>query len=203
MKAIVRALSDDELIIAQGVENSAREDLSFIERAVFALRLEDRRAQPRSHSTGARHRSGGGLQTHFRGEAVPNDLILAIGKAPKIGRGRWQEFAEALQDKSALKRAQAAAALPAFAKVAATNVCAGAERCQETGNAQTLGRPIIEIKDATGRTFAEVRASERDVKVTLAKQTGSAFAQFLTLRLPSYSKSSVLSEPGDGESKGS
>ena len=40
MKAIVRALSDDELIIAQGVENSAREDLSFIERAVFALRLE-------------------------------------------------------------------------------------------------------------------------------------------------------------------
>jgi ParB family chromosome partitioning protein len=41
VKAIVRTLSDDELIIAQGVENSAREDLSFIERAVFALRLEN------------------------------------------------------------------------------------------------------------------------------------------------------------------
>ena len=40
VKAIVRALSDDELVVAQGLENSAREDLSFIERAVFALRLE-------------------------------------------------------------------------------------------------------------------------------------------------------------------
>ena len=135
-------------------------------------------------------------------KAVPYDLILAIGKAPKIGRGRWQEFAEALQDKSALKRAQAAAALPAFAEAG------GDERFGRALNAakrqETLkpaGRPIIAIKDTTGRTFAEVRASERDVKVTLAKQTGSAFAQFLTFRLPELIEEFRSFGAGDGEWK--
>ncbi len=41
VKAYVRDLNDDKLVVAQGIENSAREDLTFIERAVFALRLED------------------------------------------------------------------------------------------------------------------------------------------------------------------
>ena len=37
---MVRQLSDRELVVAQGQENSARADLSFIERARFALHLE-------------------------------------------------------------------------------------------------------------------------------------------------------------------
>jgi ParB family chromosome partitioning protein len=41
VKAVVRSLSDQELVLAQGQENSARADLSFIERARFARRLED------------------------------------------------------------------------------------------------------------------------------------------------------------------
>src|SRR5215831_5559637 len=41
VRAVVRSLSDEELILAQGQENSARADLSFIERARFARRLED------------------------------------------------------------------------------------------------------------------------------------------------------------------
>ena len=42
VKAIVRRLTDQELVTAQGKENLEREDLSFIERAIFAARLEDR-----------------------------------------------------------------------------------------------------------------------------------------------------------------
>lgn len=40
VKAAVRTLSDDELVLAQGQENSARQDLSFIERALYAAELE-------------------------------------------------------------------------------------------------------------------------------------------------------------------
>ncbi len=36
IKAVVRNLDDRQLIIAQGIENSARRDLTFIERAIFA-----------------------------------------------------------------------------------------------------------------------------------------------------------------------
>ena len=40
VKAVVKELTDVEHVIAQGQENSARADLSFIERALFAGRLE-------------------------------------------------------------------------------------------------------------------------------------------------------------------
>jgi ParB family chromosome partitioning protein len=39
VRAIVKALSDDDLVIAQGKENAERRDLSFIERALFANAL--------------------------------------------------------------------------------------------------------------------------------------------------------------------
>src|SRR5208282_1550051 len=137
-------------------------------------------------------------------KAVPSDLILAIGKAPKIGRGRWQVFAEALQDKSALKRAQAAATLPAFARASGDERFARALNAAKRHETQKPSdRSIIEIKDATGRAFAEIRASERDVKVTMAKQTGSAFVQFLTLRLPELFEEFRTFEAADGVSKGS
>jgi ParB family chromosome partitioning protein len=204
VRAIVRALSDDELIIAQGVENSAREDLSFIERAVFALRLE---AAGRNRAVIQQALAIDRAETSKLisvAKAVPNDLILAIGKASKIGRGRWQEFAEALQDKAALKRALAAISLPAFAKAGGDERFARALRAAKR---QQIHKPsrnrTIEIKDAAGRALAEIRSSERDLKVTLAEQTGSAFARFLALRVPKLYEEFCSFGAGDGESKGS
>jgi ParB family chromosome partitioning protein len=204
VKAIVRALSDDELIIAQGVENSAREDLSFIERAVFALRLEaaGRNRAVIQQALGIDRAEASKLISVAK--AVPDNLIQAIGRVPKIGRGRWQEFAEALGDKAALKLAQAAVALPAFAKAGGDERFALALRAAKRHEThKPPGGPTIEIRDATGRAFAEIRTSERDVKVTLAKQTGSAFAQFLTLRLPELFEEFRSFGARDGESKGS
>ncbi|TIW20188.1 MAG: plasmid partitioning protein RepB, partial [Mesorhizobium sp.] len=42
VRAVVRELSDDQLVVSQGQENNARTNLSYIERALFAVRLEDR-----------------------------------------------------------------------------------------------------------------------------------------------------------------
>ena len=185
VKAIIRALSDDELVVAQGLENSAREDLSFIERAVFALRLETSgRSRSIIQQALAIDRAEASKLISVA-KSVPGDLILSIGRAPKIGRGRWQEFAESLRDGGALERAQAVATTPAFVKAD------GHERFTLALNAakqQGLSKPpapeVIAIKDATGQAIAEIRASQRDVKVTVASSAGSAFAQFLTARLP-------------------
>ncbi|MGO7522769.1 ParB/RepB/Spo0J family partition protein, partial [Rhizobium brockwellii] len=40
VQAIVSKLDDTDVVIAQGIENSARRNLSYIVRAVFALNLE-------------------------------------------------------------------------------------------------------------------------------------------------------------------
>ena len=135
VKAIVRALTDDELIIAQGVENSAREDLSLVERTVIALRLEAA-GRNRAVIQQALAIDRAEPQTHFRGEGRAERFDRGDWKRAKIGRGRWQEFAEALQDKSALKRAQVAAALPAFSKAG------GDERFARALSAtKTTGKP--------------------------------------------------------------
>ena len=47
VKASVLDLSDADLAIAQGIENSARQDLSWIERALFASRMDEAGIKPR------------------------------------------------------------------------------------------------------------------------------------------------------------
>ena len=65
VRAVVRTLSDAELVIAQGKENNERRDLSFIERALFAAHLEHRKFErPTSSSTGGRQ--AGTLAAYFR-----------------------------------------------------------------------------------------------------------------------------------------
>ncbi|MGU3575605.1 plasmid partitioning protein RepB [Brucellaceae bacterium C25G] len=91
-KAAIRALSDEEAVIFQGEENTAREDLSFIEKCLFAVAQEDagfkRETICASLSTGKSH-----ISEMIRiGQSLPKSVLYAIGKAPNIGRGRWEEF---------------------------------------------------------------------------------------------------------------
>src|SRR6516165_2717885 len=97
VRAVVRNLTDQELVLAQGQENSARADLSFIERARFANELEgmgfgrdvimsalavDKTTVSRMISVTTR---------------IPWGVIDAIGPAPGTGRDRWIDLASAFK----------------------------------------------------------------------------------------------------------
>ncbi|MCP3477956.1 plasmid partitioning protein RepB (plasmid) [Bradyrhizobium sp. CCGUVB1N3] len=93
VRAIVRELTDEELIVAQGKENTDRKDLSFIERALFAARLEGR-GFTRAALMSALSVQKGNLSTMISlARDLPEELIVAIGAAPKIGRPRWEQLA--------------------------------------------------------------------------------------------------------------
>ena len=100
-KAIVRSLTDIEMVIAQGQENGQRLDLSFIERAAFASKLEtqgfDRDVV--CSALGIDKPEASRLLTVA--SSVSRDIIGAIGPAPKVGRPRWLKLAEALKDSDA------------------------------------------------------------------------------------------------------
>lgn len=114
LRAIVRTLSDAELVVAQGKENAERRDLSFIERAVFAATLEQRGF--------ARATANAALGVHTAemtrllsvAAAVPADIIQAIGPAPKAGRPRWMELARLLAVEGPLAHARTMVAQPSF-----------------------------------------------------------------------------------------
>lgn len=96
VRAVVRSLTDEQVVLAQGLENSARRDLTWIEQATFALRLEERgykqdvvaRALTLDRTTVNKM-----IQT---ARAIPADIVRAIGRAPKVGRPRWEALAAAI-----------------------------------------------------------------------------------------------------------
>ncbi|MEJ1977943.1 MAG: plasmid partitioning protein RepB [Acetobacteraceae bacterium] len=96
VKALVKALTDDDLVIAQGQENQSRLDLSYIERAVFAARLESRKFQ-RDIICSALNIDKTELSRMISvATGMPDELIEAIGPAQKTGRRKWMELVKAV-----------------------------------------------------------------------------------------------------------
>lgn len=106
-RAVVRRLSDEELVVAQGQENSARTDLSYIERGRFALALSDR-GFDRTVIMSALNMEKTQLSRLMAiAKAVPAEIAEAIGPAPRAGRPRWTSLVELLElarSRTALKQ---------------------------------------------------------------------------------------------------
>lgn len=100
VRAVVRELSDSELVVAQGQENSARLELSYIERAMFAVTIEDRGFEREVIMAALSVEKTQLSRLISIGRAIPSEVVRLIGPAPKTGRPRWALLAEklALQD---------------------------------------------------------------------------------------------------------
>ncbi|WCJ66134.1 plasmid partitioning protein RepB [Agrobacterium tumefaciens] len=179
VKAIVRQLTDEELIVAQGQENGPRVDLSFIERALFARRLEehgfdrDRISQALSVDKPETSRL---LQV---ADVIPTEIIMAVGPASRIGRPRWLAFAELLKDKAAAARVADSIADPHFRAID-TN-----ERFARLWNqAQDAKLPkkstAGKIRTRKGIVLASIERTTKGTKITV---TSEEFSKFLDARM--------------------
>ncbi len=98
VKAMVRVLDDAALVMAQGQENSARRDLTFIEKANFARQMNEA-GYKRKVICAALHMDKTLISRLLSvAERIPVELIEAIGSAPAIGRDRWLALAEIVND---------------------------------------------------------------------------------------------------------
>lgn len=117
VRAVVRALTDEELVVAQGQENSSRTDLTFIERARFAARLEDRKFSREIIMSALNVDKASLSRLISVATRIPAAVIEAIGPAPAFGRVRWQELTELLEDGGARSLALATANEPEFVEL--------------------------------------------------------------------------------------
>jgi ParB family chromosome partitioning protein len=95
VRCLVRPLTDRDLVIAQGQENSARADLSFIEQGRFAQTLKDAgydRATIMQALSVDKTTLSRLMAVAIR---LPTDIVDAVGPAPAIGRRRWMSLATA------------------------------------------------------------------------------------------------------------
>ncbi|KMO33454.1 plasmid partitioning protein [Methylobacterium variabile] len=183
LRAIVRALSDTELLIAQGSENLARADLSYIERAHFAHNMMQA-GVARDVIAKAMGTQNSNLSSYLAvAEGIPGPALATIGPAPGVGRPRWLTLADRIKAATG-EQVEAALASPDLAGktsderfavvLAALNAAPPPKR-----------KPKAEtVKDAKGLKFARVERSAVGVRVTTDEASVPGFGDYLAERLP-------------------
>ncbi|WP_347140754.1 plasmid partitioning protein RepB [Paracoccus sp. SSK6] len=167
VKAMVRSLNDRELVVAQGQENSARKDLSFIEKANFARQMVaagyDRKLICDALSIDKTVIS----RMLSVIDALPEKLIKAIGAAPSAGRDRWLALAKKSEGRSVGELVALARGADSDARFAAVLAALGtpparpAMQALHAADGDALGkarrdktRTVIEL-DQQSREFAD------------------------------------------------
>jgi len=193
VRAYIRVLSDEDLVVAQGLENSAREDLSFIERAVFAAKLEASGFQRSVIQTALSVDRAEVSKLVSVARAIPEDVIEAVGRAAKIGRGRWQALADVLTDAQARKRARAVLKSDKFLELSSdVRFLAMLSAANKPGEADPASGALRSVSATSGIEIARVAYTETKIKLTVNRAANEGFAAFLIDRLPdlfdAYSK---------------
>jgi ParB family chromosome partitioning protein len=169
VKAIVRQLSDAELAVAQGKENLERRDLSFIEKAFFAAGLEAAGFSRAVISDALGSDRADTSRYIAMARVVPEDLARLIGPAPKTGRPRWQELADAIG-------AQAARGVVASALVSHLPLLAGFERADSDQRFRmVLDRVKTKVPAASGE---QALVSDESGSVIVARKGRGATQTF-------------------------
>lgn len=189
VKAIIRDMDDTDLVIAQGVENTERANLSFMEQALFAATLKDAGfsretiaiALGRSEKKGLAYIS---ILTSLVA-MFPQDLLRKIGPAPSIGRPKWEKLAEFFSN----------AKLPA-ARNSAIN---GLQSSRQWGVATSDQRfalvlAALEGKNASvadgedidvgGGVSINTKRTAKSTKISIPDNKTPGFSQWLVNRLP-------------------
>ncbi|MGO4572724.1 plasmid partitioning protein RepB [Microvirga sp. 2TAF3] len=184
VRAVIRNLTDQELVVAQGKENLDRRDLSFIEKAFFALHLEslkfDRAVIMQALST-----EKSDLSRYLAvAKAIPEYIATAIGPAPKAGRARWLALVEALETAQAKKSAEKAITDPAFASLDTDGRFARVLAAASTKTSEIAKPAAKMIAMASGQKVATVSKTGCDLKISVDPGFGVEFASFLVEQLP-------------------
>lgn len=180
VKALVRHLTDSELVIAQGKENLERRDLSFIERALFARRLEDR-GFDRATIVSALSSDKADVSRYVAvARSIPEDVVMTIGPAPKAGRARWMALSERLAKPRAERLlatlAEDAAFLAADSDSRFSRLFAALEPRKPAPRAENWAAP-------DGRRIARVERGPGKVTLAFDEKAAPDFGDFVLSRL--------------------
>ncbi len=181
VKAVVRELTDEELVVAQGQENNERQDLTFIEKARFAAQLRTRFS--RDVIIASLSVDKGDLSKMLAiVDALPPELIDAVGPAPGVGRPRWLELAELMEKAPAPQDAVSYARSEVVQHLGSENRFKAVVTHLKPRRA-AKGAPGI-LASPSGVRLAEIRNSKSKLEITVDKKLSPAFAAFILEKLP-------------------
>ena len=177
VKAMIRQLDDHALVMAQGQENTARQDLSFIEKASFAAQLA---AQDYARQTIADALSID-LPMLSRmlkvGTAFPLPFLRQIGSAPGIGRDRWIALAKAFEENNSRGFASAQMTTPDFAVLDSdARFEAVFERATRSTPKKAEPKPKPRtLRDSNGKALGDIKTTNKGITLNIASKDADGF----------------------------
>jgi ParB family transcriptional regulator, chromosome partitioning protein len=194
VRAVVKQLTDRDLVLAQGQENSARADLSFVERALFARRLEDAGYDRETIMAALNADKTTVSRMISVATKIPALVIEAIGPAPSTGRDRWIELAAEFQSAESAGGVEQLLLSEAF--LAATSderfnqVLAHVLKQSGTGAKNQLEPPNSDRRNRaqfwannTGQHVVRVTASDRALTLAIDKRLAPGFGDYLLTQM--------------------
>lgn len=183
VKAMVRHLDDHALVMAQGQENTARQDLSFVEKASFAAQL-DASGHDRQTIADALTIDLPMVSRMLKvGNAFDLTFLRKIGSAPGIGRDRWLTLAKLVQEPEAKSRAEDATNVDTFSDLTSDERFESIFKAANNKPTPKAPAPAaIEartLRNQDGKALAEVRRTPRGVTLNISARTAGGFDKWL------------------------
>lgn len=183
VKAVIREISDNDHVIAQGQENSARENLSFIERALFAQRLLDRGHDRQTIQTALAIDAPMLTRMLSVSSRAPEALVLAVGPCKAIGRDRWIEFAQLVEGHDAQAAAASAVQQEGFSDLSSEERFErvfGALKTLAKPRRGSAAKPLKEKWAASDRAVAaELIDNGRSFSLAFKSKVGAEFGRYV------------------------
>ncbi len=193
IRTVVRTLTDEQLVIAQGQENSGRTDLTFVERARFAARLEDRKFS-REIIMAALNVDKAALSRLIAiATRIPAAVIDAIGPAPSFGRVRWQELTDLIDQGGNRERSLAVIKDPTFTALDSDKRFEALATTLRTRASRTRAEAWA-ANDGTHA--AKVARAGKKLTLTFDDRVAPRFGDFVRERLQSLYEEYKARDPG-------
>ena len=191
VRALVKRLDDRDHVIAQGQENSARADLSFIERTMFAHRLNERgfdRETIMSALSADKTTVSKMLSVTKR---IPADILVTIEGARGVGRDRWHDLSTRLDDDEIEGRLRKRITDPGYQSADPDQRFELLEKWARTKAGTTAEAKTGVVKPETwqrrdGAVKARIKNDGKQFTIALKAREGAAFGQYLARNLDRF-----------------
>lgn len=200
VRAVVKPMSDADHIVTQGQENSARENLSFIERAMFARQLLELSYDKSVIQTALSVDAPMLTRMLSVSNRVPSDIANAIGAAKSVGRNRWTEFAQLIEKPSTLDYARTFVSEPTFLTLESDarfeRLLAAIKKASKPAKRPTNAS---EWRAEDSSVRAEFKGSGKSYSIALKANDAARFGRFIAENLDRLHQEFLTSTKAEGQ----
>jgi ParB family chromosome partitioning protein len=185
VRAVIKDVESIAHVIMQGQENSARANLTFVERAMFARKLQEA-GQDKDVIKAALSVDDSLLSRMLSVvEVIPEAIIEVLGPSKRVGRDRWESLKKMLLKPQVRERALEVIQTTSFMAKShdvrfehlMSTLRAASKRPPRQSNLPSRWQP------ADSLVTAEIRRTARTVNLTFEAPNARAFGDFVSASL--------------------